>query len=143
MSLQTDTVFLAAIAADSVLMERIGGRLWGTAIPLPDEELDNTPCPYVIVTYDGMSNDALTKDNQWEGDCDKVNVGVLVAATTLETLHEIAQRAREAITAYVDGNETEIEDYTLTASSIQYDGFKPCYWQTLNYQCDTSSEPLT
>ena len=66
MSLATDSIFIAAIQSNTELMEALGyeapeeeyegrpGRLYGTAIPLPDEDADNTPVPYIIVTFDGQ-----------------------------------------------------------------------------------------
>ena len=44
MSLATDSIFIAAIQSNPALVERIGGRLYGQAIPLPDEDADNVPC---------------------------------------------------------------------------------------------------
>ena len=75
MSLATDSIFIAAIQSNPALVERIGGRLYGTAIPLPDEDADNVPVPYVIVTFDGLNNDADTKDCSYESDYDRVNIG--------------------------------------------------------------------
>ena len=30
--------------------------------------------------------------------------------------------------------------YQFSADSVQYDSMKPCYWQTLHYQCEVSNE---
>ena len=30
------------------------------------------------------------------------------------------------------------EDYQFSASQVNYDPKKPCYWQILSYQCDTA-----
>ena len=101
MSLATDSIFIAAIQSNPALVERIGGRLYGTAIPLPDEDADNVPVPYVILTFDGLNNDADTKDCSYESDYDRVNIGVEVTAETLEDLHELTQTVRETILAYM------------------------------------------
>lgn len=146
MSLQTDTVFIKALSGNAELMAQIGAtadslpRLYGTAIPLPDEDADNVPVPYVIVTFDGLTNDAQTKDDPYEGDEDSVNIGVTVVARNLNELHELTQTVRDTILQYMRNHETEVDDYQMTASAIQYDSWKPCYWQTLNYQCDTNRD---
>lgn len=139
MGLSTDSLFIAAISADSEVMEAIGGRLYSTAIPLPDEAADNVPLPYVIVTFDGMTNDTTTKDDLYESDCDTVTVSVIVASESRSALADLMTRLRGIIHDYLvahqdDGNES-MDDYNLTATSVDYDPFRPCYWQTLRYQC--------
>ena len=136
MSLATDSIFVDALQSNAALVERVGGRIYGTAIPLPDEDADNVPVPYLIVTFDGMNNDAGTKDNMYESNYDRVNIGVEVVGETLTKLHEVAQAVRDTIWNYFVNNRTAVEDYTFTADAIQYDSLKPCYWQTLRYQCD-------
>lgn len=139
MGLSTDSLFIAAISADSEVMEAIGGRLYSTAIPLPDEAADNVPLPYVIVTFDGMTNDTTTKDDLYESDCDTVTVSVIVASESRSALADLMTRLRDIIHDYLvahqdDSNES-MDDYNLTATSVDYDPFRPCYWQTLRYQC--------
>jgi len=142
MSLATDSIFIAAIQSNHALVERIGGRLYGTAIPLPDEDADNVPVPYVILTFDGLNNDDSTKDQPYEGDYDKVNIGVEVTAESLDALHELTQIIRQTILDYIrgqkeaNGDEFPIDDYQFSAQAIQFDSLKPCYWQVLSYQCD-------
>ena len=142
MSLATDSIFIAAIQSNPALMERIGGRLYGTAIPLPDEDADNVPVPYIIVTFDGLNNQNETKDDVYESNDDTVNIGVEVTAETLTDLHNLTQAVRETILAYMKTQKEElddeftIDDFTFAAQAIQFDSLKPCYWQVLTYQCD-------
>lgn len=136
MSLATDSIFIAAIQSNPALMERIGGRLYGTAIPLPDEDADNVPVPYIIVTFNGLNNQDQTKDDVYEGSYDTVNIGVEVIGETINDLHELTQAVRDTILSYFREHETAIEDYTFGAQAIQFDSMKPCYWQVLTYQCD-------
>ena len=148
MSLATDSIFVAALQSDNDLMATLGyvaptatdpgkpARLYGTAIPLPDEDADNVPVPYVIVTFDGLSNRNETKDSLYEGAYDTVNIGVEITAKSLKDLHELTEKVRSIILGYMRANETAIDDYTMTADAIQYDSLKPCYWQVLRYQCD-------
>ena len=136
MSLATDSIFIAAIQSNTELMERIGGRLYGTAIPLPDEDADNVPVPYIIVSFDGLNNQNQTKDDMYESNYDTVNIGVEVTGETIKDLHELTQEVRDTILNYFREHETAVNDYTFSADAIQYDSLKPCYWQTLRYQCD-------
>ena len=148
MSLATDSIFIAAIQSNTELMEALGyeapeeeyegrpGRLYGTAIPLPDEDVDNTPVPYVIVTFDGLNNQNKTKDDVYESSYDTVNIGVEVTGETIKDLHELTQAVRNTILSYFREHKTAVIDYTFSADAIQYDSLKPCYWQTLRYQCE-------
>ena len=145
MSLQTDIIFIKAINSDEDLVETLGGRIYSTAIPLPDEDLDNVPLPYAIVSYSGMANEAQTKDDPYEGETDNVHIAVEVVAKTRQELATLITTIREVIHDYfTDGHEEDEEDenlipldYQLTAQAVVYDPYKPGYWQVLDYQCDT------
>ena len=131
---------MKAIQSDASLMQKIGGRLYGTAIELPDEDLGNVPVPYVIVTFNGLTNDQGTKDDRYESRYDKVEIGVEVTAKTLDDLHILTEMARDTILSYMRSRTTAVDDYLFTAEGIQYDSMKPCYWQVLRYQCDTIND---
>lgn len=146
MSLITDKVFYNALRSNAALMNMVGGRIESTSIPVPDEQLDNEPVPYIIITFDGLQNEGFTKDNSYEGDTDKVQVSIDVAAQTRDELGDIMQAIRETVVAYFEDDEGHAWDdyqyipinYTLTASAIAYDSMKPCYFQTLTYDCNTT-----
>ena len=146
MSLVTDKVFYNALRSNAELMQAVGGRIESTSIPVPDEQLDNTLVPYVIITFDGLQNDGFTKDNDFEGDTDKVQVSIEVAAESRDHLGQLMQTIRQTIIEYFEDTESHAWDdydyihtnYTLTASPVGYDGDKPCYYQTLMYNCDTT-----
>jgi hypothetical protein len=148
MSLATDSIFTTALQSNSDLMATLGyvaptltdkgkpASLYVTAIPLPDEDLDNVHVPYVIVTFDGLTNDQGTKDDRYESRYDRVNIGIEVVGKTLNDLHDLTQMVRDTVLGYFHANQTNVEDYTFTADAIQFDSLKPCYWQVLRYQCD-------
>ena len=146
MSLITDKVFYNALRSNAELMASVDGRIESTSIPVPDEEFENTPVPYIIITFDGLQNEGFTKDNSYEGDNDKVQVSVEVAADTRDDLGEIMQKIRETVIAYFEDTEDHAWDdydaiptnYAFSASAIGYDSMKPCYYQTLTYNCDTN-----
>ena len=106
MSLHTDNVFIAAIRSSSELMTVIGNRLYGTAIPVPEEDVINEPIPYLIVMFDGLNNEGQTKDNPFEGDADVVNISVLATAKTLDALHGLTAMVRNVIKTYLTENDT-------------------------------------
>lgn len=97
MSLQTDLIFYDALSADTELMTTIGNRLYCTAIPVPDLEAENTSCPYVIITFDGLNNQDTTKDDPFEGGTDQVSIGIEVAANDRLQLAELTQKIRRII----------------------------------------------
>lgn len=139
MSLATDSIFVDALKSNSTLVESVGGRIYGTAIPLPDEDADNAPVPYLIVTFDGLNNDVDSKDDEMESDTDKVNISIEVVGETLAKLHELTQAVRDTVRDYLATNDTDITEYLFGAQAIQYDSLKPCYWQVLTYQCDVEN----
>ena len=154
MSLQTDRVFYAALKASDDLAELVDDRIFNTAIPGTDEDADNEPVPYIVVTFDGMNNDGTSKDDPYEGDTDVVNIGIEVAANDREQLATIADLIRSAVHTYFSTYEYTLpensdeeaeedltdeipEDYYFSAQAVQYDAWKPCFWQVLSYRCDT------
>lgn len=146
MSLQTDIIFVHALQQNSSLMAKLpAGDVYNTAIALPEQDAENAPVPYIIVTYDGMSNDQTTKDS-YESEYDSVTIGIEVAAQTRGQLCEIVEAVRATVLEYFTDLQNDESsdyypllplDYQLTATGVRYDDMKPCYWQILNYQCET------
>jgi hypothetical protein len=147
MSLQTDIIFVKALRANADLMAQLAaGDVYNTAIALPDEDLDNAPLPYAIVTFDGLNNDIDTKDDPFESDSDSVNISIEIAAKTRNELGQLASAIRRQVHQYFINADPTDEDYELiphdyqfSAQAVNYDSMKPCYWQILTYQCDTNA----
>jgi hypothetical protein len=145
MSLQTDIVFVKALQGNAELMAKLpAGNVYNTSIALPDEDIDNAPPPYIIVSFDGLTNDQSTKDG-YEGDTDVVNISIEIAAKTRKQLGELAEDVRCTVREFFESVDEEDElydlvpyDYQFTAQGVMYDSMKPCYWQVLNWQCDTN-----
>ncbi len=140
MSLATDSILIAAIKSDDDIMERIGNRIYSTAIPLPDEDADNVPTPYIIVSFDGLNNDQTTKDDPYESGTDIVNVSVEIVAGSRPELAKLAMDVRSVIHSYFLNEYTQVEGYNFSSDAVNYDQFKPCYWQVLRYQCDVTEQ---
>lgn len=143
MSLQTDSIFIQALSNSADIAGYVGDRIYSTAIPVPEKDLANVPVPYIIVRFDSLQNQAQTKDD-YEGSLDLVDVSVVVAASDREELAQITELARNVIMDYFGNAEPNNEgfdlvplDYLFTATAVQYDDEKPCFWQALEYQCDT------
>ena len=144
-----DEIIYEALKADEQLTTATDGRVMSTCIEVPPTDADNTPLPYIIVSFDGLTNDVETKDDPFEGDTDHVSIGIEIAARTRIELGVLADRVRKAVHSYclqaIENNDTlgEVpEDYTFSAQAVNYDSMKPCYWQILNYQCDCDNNVI-
>ena len=145
MSLATDSIFVAALKGNSELMSQIGGRVYSTAIPLPDEQAENVPVPYLIVTFDGLTNDQDSKDDPFESASDKVTVSIFLVDKSREALADLAQSVRTTIHDYMTQQLSEdenfpIQDYEFTAESVRFEASKPCHWQVFTYVCDVNND---
>ena len=148
MSLQTDIIFVRALRGNMELLAKLpAGDVYNTAIALPEEDAENAPLPYIIVSFDGLTNDQATKDG-YESEFDTVNIGVEVAAATRDQLFDLTQSVRDTVLSFFEGLQSDPTDddfnlvpldYQLSATGVRYDDQKPCYWQILNYQCDTNA----
>lgn len=144
MSLITDEIFYNALRADEQLMEATKGRIMSTCIEVAPTEQDNTPMPYIIVTFDGMQNDGSTKDDL-EGDFDSVTVSIEIAAESRKEVGQLSLMVRQAVRDYFrdpdeDDSDEVPTDYQLSASGVAWDWTRPCYYQTLTYQCTTEND---
>lgn len=145
MSLIVDEIFYNALKKNPEIMKMTGGRIYSTAITVPPTEQDNVSTPYVIIMFDGGSNDLSTKDD-YEGFTDSVNVTIEVVADNRRSVGVLMQKIRDAVRKYfylVDMDEGHEDyallpmDYSLNFSGVSWDWTKPCYWQTMTYQCST------
>lgn len=147
MSLVTDIIFVKAIRSNTELVAELpAGDVYNTAIALPDEQAENAPLPYIIVTFDGLNNQDTTKDSSYNGLTDQVTIGIEIAAATRAQLAIFSVGVRNTIAEYFQEHvaDTEDDDYALIpnsyqfqAGAVQYDSLKPCFWQRLTFVCDT------
>ena len=150
MSLLTDIIFVKALRSNAELIGQLpAGDVYNTAIALPDEEAENAPLPYIIVSFDGLNNQDTTKDDAFESESDRVQIGITICTGEREELGDMAVAVRTTIREYFRehyGDDTDEDfalipdDITLNAQGVQYDSMKPCFWQVLNYQCDTETD---
>lgn len=148
MSLKTDIIFVRALRSNDELMEQLpAGDVYNTTISMPEQDAENAPLPYVIVTYDGMQNLDTDKDSPFEGDTDRVQIGIEVASESRPQLATLTEQIRTTVREFFENLDSSDEDYDLvpldvdfSAQAVQYDEWKPCYWQVLQYQCDTNPD---
>lgn len=138
MSLQTDKFFYQALTQSQRVTDIVDDRIFNPARPTIDEDEDKIP--YIIVTFDGLQNNAETKDNGVEGDEDRVTIGVMCCAENCDALGELTELVRETMCEYWEENRDEELtpiDWQFSAGQVFYDTDKPCCYQQLTYQCET------
>lgn len=99
------------------------------------------------MTFDGLTNGGWTKDSGYEGGEDRVQIGIEIAARTRQQLAGLAVAVRQTVRSYLENVADDDEDYplvpfdyTFSSEAVQYDSLKPCYWQTLRYDCSTERD---
>ena len=135
--MELDEIIYNALTTDTQVMSAIGGRIKSTCIEVPPTDEDNTPLPYIIIAEESSQNDQGTKDDVWESDVDIVNVGVIVSATSPKAVKRLRRMVRKAIGFYIESMTEDIPYLrSLSWEGIAWDWTKPCYYDTLHYQCD-------
>jgi hypothetical protein len=135
--LNTDKFFWDALRTDASVTRATGGRIFNTARPTIEEKQDRVP--YVIITFDSLTNDETTKDDEPESPYDSVKVSLLCVANVREQLARLTQAVRDRNRDYMlgKGDSYGIEDWQFSAGAVMYDELKPCFYQSLNYNVTT------
>lgn len=143
---QLDDIIYDAILADELIMQEIGDRnlVRSTCFPVPSNKEDNTPIPNILIIYNGAQNNISSKDCVWEGTEDTVDVSVSVAHATPNLVKSLLRKVRIAVNKHMvslyNQGETIPELNTLTIDTLMWDELKPCYYQEINYQCETKAD---
>lgn len=130
-----DEMFYHALKADQQLMAAVSGRVKSTCFEVSPEEIDNTPTPCLIVGDDGLQNDDTTKDTEWESEEDRVQASVEIDADSPKEVKFLLLMVRRAIARYMAGVEEMPELLGVQTSGVAWDWMKPCYHETISYQC--------
>lgn len=130
-----DEMFYHALKADQQLMAAVSGRVKSTCFEVSPEEIDNTPTPCLIVVDDGLQNDDTTKDTEWESEEDRVQASVEIDADSPKEVKRLLLMVRRAIARYMAGVEEIPELLGVQTSGVAWDWMKPCYHETISYQC--------
>ena len=137
MAKELDEIFYEALTASEDLTTICGNRIYSTCVEVPPTEDDNTPIPYIIITDDSYQNDLGTKDWVWEGCVDHTQASVIISAHSPAEVKRLRRMVRKAIADYVESMTSNIPYLTsATNEGINWDWMKPCYYDSLHYQCD-------
>ena len=153
MGLLTDIFFVKAIKSNEWLLSVLPkGNVYNNVAD-PDFDMQNVPLPYVIVNNDGGDNLVATKDDEFEGQEDRVTISIRMVARSREELAEMAVQVRRTIVDYtraaqqrieageaVDGDQYAPYQYTMRFSDISFDMEKPSHSQMFYYDCLTPNE---
>lgn len=135
-------IFYDALQASDELMEAVGGRIRSTCFEVPPTDQDNTPLPYIIITDDGMSASETTKDGGWMPLVFRVQAGVEIGASSPNEVWDLEQKVMAVIASFVEstgeGDVPELLDGYPQTDGIAWDWTKPCYFDTIRYQCDVN-----
>lgn len=138
--MELDEIIYTAITDNATLSADTDGRIYSTCIEVPPVEDDNTPLPYIIIDEEPSQNDMGTKDSVWESETDIVNVGVIISATSPAEVKRLRRLVRKAVASYVESMTEDIPYLRQTSrDGIAWDWTKPCYYDTLHYQCDMTN----
>lgn len=142
--LELDELFFNALMEDAELVLAVGGRIESTCFEVSPEDKDNTQLPCIIVTDDGLTNQPTDKDVEWESSEDHVQASIEVDGRNPKEVKELVRMVRKAIATYIASlQEKEEEIPTLTSiqtNGVAWDWMKPCYHETITYQCDVKNE---
>lgn len=134
-----DIAIVQALQRSETIETLVEHRIFNTMRPEYDEQEDKIP--YIVVTYEGMTNDNDTKDSI-EGDEDVERVNVLIVAQDRVQLSNIVNAARKDIREYLSGVDASdrygIADYSVSATPVMGDWTVPCTYQSLNYTIYTN-----
>lgn len=146
MSLATDKFFYKALKESADIIEVTEGRIYNTI----DDELDpdSSALPSILILNEGTQNQTESKDDGMESETDIDSIMIGISARSRKELADIATLVRKVIKEKAnnfDDDDAEelgfyLNDYTFTSSAVTWDQMKPCYWQELNYQCETENE---
>ena len=132
-----DDIIYAAIMADSTLLSLTNKRVYSTCIEVPPTDEDNTPLPYLVILDDAFRNSTATKDTVWESDVDIVQASVIISAKSPSEVKHIRRLVRNAVANHIASLQGNIPYLTsLTNDGVAWDWQKPCYYDTLHYQCE-------
>lgn len=143
--LNIDKFFHEALRRSADVIEVTDGRIFNPARPKIDEKQDLIP--YIIITYDGGQSDMGSKDDTLSR-LSSATVSILCCAEDRQALADLTELVEGTI-AHEFGTETLYDDHdewafyidnaSESAGPVQFDPSKPCCYQTLTYQCETTN----
>lgn len=141
MSLCSDKFIFQALTSSHDIMEATSGRIFNPGREEEDENEDKIP--YIVISMEGVKNLDYSKDG-CESCYDEETVNVLVVSKDRSSLAQLATAVRKSIKGlYLDpGTHNwgfDVIQYSMSASAVSLDPFKPCVYQTLTYILETQN----
>jgi hypothetical protein len=132
-----DEILFNALVNSNDVSTAVEGRIKDVCFEVGPDEQDNTQLPYIIVTDGGVQNSPQTKDTTWESHEDTATAGIEVSAKSPGEVRRLIKMARKAVAEYIGTLEymERPELQSLHTEGVAWDWTKPCYWDTLVYQC--------
>lgn len=137
MSLQTAKFVISALQHSEYVMTATDGRIYFVARDNAAEEEDKIP--YVVVMPEGVSGYG---GKDWGDEMDNDKISVMVVAGDGEGLMTLAEEVRRALPRELSTFKAEtfkVEQLSFRAGAVMMDSSKPCYYQTLSYDIDTTN----
>ena len=142
--MELDELFFNALMADADLVLAVSGRIESTCFEVSPDGEDNTQLPCIIVTDDGLTNQPTDKDVEWESSQDRVQASVEVGAKDPKDVKTLIRMVRKAIANYISSMYDKGEDIptlqSIQTNGVAWDWMKPCYHETITYQCDVPND---
>lgn len=142
--LNVDAFFYASLLGSDDITEVTEGRIFNPARPEIDEDEDKIP--YIIIRYEGGQSESAYKDKVL-ANLDSATISILVVANSREDLAELTELVSDTIEGDFESEDIYdvhdewnfyIDSCQMSAGPVEYDSMKPCCFQQLTYQCDTS-----
>ena len=132
-----DEILFNALVNSNDVSTAVDGRIKDVCFEVGPDEKDNTPLPYIIVTDGGVQNAPQTKDTEWESYEDTAVAGIEVSAKSPGEVRRLIKMARRAVAEYIStlDYKERPELQSVRTEGVAWDWMKPCYWDTLVYQC--------
>ena len=142
--MELDELFFNALMADADLVLAVSGRIESTCFEVSPDGEDNTLLPCIIVADDGLTNQPTDKDVEWESCQDRVQASVEVSAKDPKDVKTLIRMVRKAIANYISSLYDKGEDIpnlqSIQTNGVAWDWMKPCYHETITYQCDVPND---
>ena len=142
--MELDELFFNALMADADLVLAVSGRIESTCFEVSPDGEDNTQLPCIIVTDDGLTNQPTDKDVEWESCQDRVQASVEVSAKDPKDVKTLIHMVRKAIANHISSLYDKGEDIptlqSIQTNGVAWDWMKPCYHETITYQCDVPND---
>lgn len=135
--MELDEIFYAALSADETIVQLTEGRIESTCFEEPPANTGNTSVPNIVIEESTGQNELGTKDTIWESNTDVPSVDITINALSKNEVQQLRRLVRKAISSYIESMTSSFPLLrSLSWAGVQYDWTKPCYFDTLHYQCE-------